>query len=62
MHEIRAFNENCYFFFETENIIYIKKMRLVCIKKNLSLLFKGKVLNVHQGNSQEREVSHIWTA
>ena len=38
-------------------------MRLVLMYiKNLSLLFKGKMLKVYQVNSQEREVSHNWTA
>jgi len=37
-------------------------MRLVLMyKKNLSPLFKEKVLKVYQVNSQEREMSHNWT-
>jgi len=31
------------------------------IKKNLSLLFKGKMWKVYQVNSYERDVSHNWT-
>ena len=49
------------FFGNRKYFIYLKN-EIGTYKKNLSLLFKGKVVKVYKVNSQEREVSHNWTA